>query len=293
MISKFKNILFCYIMFAGLVSSAQTSIQIWGAHPVSNKQNRSQMIVFKAKENPSGISVIICPGGSYSYLDRKNEGTEVARWLNDNNITAFVLYYRVGMNGNQHPAMIQDLQRAMQIVKENSHNYGIDPDKVGVMGFSAGGHLAGMAGTYFDTNFLEEFGITPQVSMRPAFVTMIYPVVSMFNEDIVHQKSRKNLLSRKYSPELAKKTSLEYNVSPDNPPVFLVHCVGDKVVNYLNSVKYADALTEKGVPHVIKLYDESGHGFGINPKKGKGAEQAPLWTQFFIPWLKEIMNVET
>jgi acetyl esterase/lipase len=280
-----NKIIFCFlILLVGTSTLAQESIKIWGDNPVSSKMNQATLTVFKAQENPSGISVIICPGGSYRYLDRKNEGTEVAQWLNDNNITAFVLFYRRGLLGNRHPAMIQDLQRAMQLVKENSQNYGIDPDKVGLMGFSAGGHLVGTAGTYFDINFLEEFGITPQVSMRPAFVTMIYPVISMTNESIVHQKSRRNLLSKTYSPELAQKMSLEYNVRPDMPPVFLVHCVGDKVVDYRNAVNYAAALTEKGVPHVFKLYDEPGHGFGINPKKGRSAG---LWTQFFIPWLEE------
>jgi len=254
--------------------------------------NRSKLAVYKAKENPSGVSVIICPGGSYRYLARKTEGRQVAKWLNDNNITAFVLFYRIGLFGNHYPAMIQDLQRAMQLVKENSEEYGIDPDKVGVMGFSAGGHLVGTAGTYFDRNFMENLHITPSVSMRPAFVTMIYPVVSMTNDSIVHGRSRRNLLSRKYSPELARMMSLEYNVRPDMPPVFLIQCIGDKTVNYHNAENYNTALKEKNIPHFYKLYNEPGHGFGTNPKKGKGAGQAPLWTRLFIPWLEETMHIQ-
>ena len=283
-----KNRSICwFILFAGTSAWAQTTVQIWGDNPASAKQKRTQMIVFEASENLSGISVIVCPGGSYRYLDRRNEGIDVAKWLNDNNVTAFVLYYRRGLLGNRHPAMIQDLQRAMQLVKENSHEYGIAPDKVGVMGFSAGGHLVGTAAAYFDINFLEYFGITPQVSLRPAFVAMIYPVISMTNEEIVHQKSRTNLLPRTHSPALAQKLSLECNARADMPHVFLVHCTGDKVVDYRNSVNYAAALAEKGVVHVLKLYDEPGHGFGINQKKGKGAKQAPLWTRDFIPWMEE------
>ena len=287
-----KNLVIVLLLFAGFSASAQETIQIWGDKPVNRKQNQSQLIVFKAKENPTGAAVIICPGGSYMHLAKKNEGTEVAQWLNDNNITAFVLFYRIGLLGNRHPAMIQDLQRAMQLVKENSEEYGIDTNKVGVMGFSAGGHLVGTAATYFDENFLEEFDITPQVGMRPAFTVMIYPVISMVNDSIVHKRSRKNLLPSAHSPELARKMSLEYNVHSDMPPVFLVQCVGDKTVDYRNAVNYHRALTEKGVPHVFKLYDEPGHGFGVNPKQGKGAGQAPLWTQEFIPWLKEIIDVE-
>ena len=277
-----------FITFIRLSASAQEHVQIWGDNLVSSKMNRSKLVVFKAKENPSGISVIICPGGSYHLLDKKEEGYKTARWLNDNGITAFVLFYRVGRFGNRHPAMIQDLQRAMQLVKENSEEYGIDPDKTGVMGFSAGGHLAGTAGVYFDKNFLEELDITPEVSMRPTFVAMIYPVITMTNDSIVHKKSRKNLLSGIYSPEIAQMMSLERNVRPDMPPVFLIHCKEDKTVDYRNATDYEMALKEKGVPHFFKLYNEPGHGFGVNPKKGRGAGEAPLWTQLFIPWLENI-----
>jgi acetyl esterase/lipase len=259
-------------------------IKIWGDKPVSSKMKRAELVVYKPKENPSGISVIVCPGGSYCYLGRKVEGVEIAKWLNQNNITAFVLYYRVGWFGNHHPAMIQDLQRTMQFVKENSETYSIDPEKVGVMGFSAGGHLVGTASAYFDINFLEELNITPQVSQRPAFTAMIYPVISMTNDSIVHKKSRKNLLTKTYPPELAQMMSLENNVRPDMPPVFLIQCAGDKTVDYRNAENYAVALKKKNVPHFYKLYHEQGHGFGI--RKGKG--EARQWHQWFMNWLKNI-----
>jgi len=280
------------LIFAGWSLLAQETIQIWGDTPSCPKMNRSKLNVFKAPENPSGISVIICPGGSYRLLAKKTEGIEVAQWLNDNNITAFVLFYRVGQFGNRHPAMIQDLQRAMQLVKENSQDYGIDPEKVGVMGFSAGGHLAGTAATYFDINFMEESGITPNVSLRPAFATMIYPVISMINDSVVHKRSRRNLLSSSYQPEMAQMMSLEYHVRPDMPPIFLIHCIGDKTVDYRNAEKYSKALKEKNIPHFYKLYNEPGHGFGINPNKGKGNVEAPLWTQTFIPWLENTMQLQ-
>ena len=282
---------FCFIAFIGLSAYAQKPVHIWGDAPVSPKMNRSKLTVFKPCENPSGISVIICPGGSYKLLDKKGEGYNIAQWLNDNSITAFVLFYRVGSFGNRHPAMIQDLQRAIQLVKENSNEYGINPDRLGVMGFSAGGHLAGTAATYFDKNFLEDLGITPQVSLRPAFVSMIYPVVTMTNDSIVHEKSRKNLLSDTCTPELAQMMSLENNVRADMPPVFLVQCKDDKTVDYRNADNYVIALKEKGVPYFYKLYDESGHGFGIS----KGAGEARLWYQFFIPWLEDSIqqNIHT
>jgi len=285
--NKFKLTIYL-VAFFGLSVSAQESFKIWGDNPNTRKMNRAVMQVFKANENPSGISIIICPGGSYRWLGRQVEGTEIAQWLNQNNITAFVLYYRVGMFGNRHPAMIQDMQRAIQLVKENSEKYGINPEKVGLMGFSAGGHLVGTAGIYFDTDFLEELGITSQVSMRPAFVAMLYPVITMTNEEIVHKRSRKNLLGRNPVPELAQKMSLELNVRPNTPPIFLMQPVGDAVVDYCNAVNFANALTEKKVPHVFHLFDEPGHGFGIR----EGAGEARLWHRLFIPWLEEIMNVD-
>jgi len=275
----------CIILISCLSASAQKTIKIWGNKPLSSKMKRSELVVFKAKDNPSGISVIVCPGGSYCYLGRKVEGTEVAKWLNKNNITAFVLYYRVGMYGNHHPAMIQDLQRTIQLVKENSVAYHIDPDKVGVMGFSAGGHLAGTAGTYFNINFLEELGITPKVSLRPAFTTMIYPVVSMANDSIVHKKSRRFLLSKIYTAELAQMLSLENNVHPDMPPVFLIQCVRDKTVDYRNAENCTVALKEKKVSHFYKLYNDSGHGFGIKKKSG----EAENWIHLFLHWLEDTM----
>ena len=283
-----NNIIFlvCFVVISCFSVSAQKTTKIWGENPLSSKMNKATLQVFKAKENPTGISVIICPGGSYCYLGRNVEGVEIAKWLNKNNITAFVLYYRVGMHGNHHPAMIQDLQRAMQLVKENSEAYNIDPEKVGLMGFSAGGHLVGTANTYFDVNFLEQLEITPQVSMQPAFTAMIYPVISMTNENTVHQKSRKNLLSETYPPELSQMMSLENNVRSDMNPVFLIQCVGDKTVDYRNAENYATALKEKEVAHFYKLYDEAGHGFGV--RKGVGKH----WNLLFIDWLEEIMNVK-
>ena len=289
--TKMKNkiiVLVCFIVAAGLSASAQKTIKIWGENPVSSKMNRAKMLVYKAKENPSGISVIICPGGSYCYLGKNVEGKEIAKWLNKNNITAFVLHYRVGMYGNHHPAMIQDLQRVTQLVKENCATYGIDPNKVGMMGFSAGGHLVGTASVCFDTNFLEELGVTPHVSMRPAFTAMIYPVISMTNDSIVHEKTRKNLLSEIYAPELAQMMSLENTVRADMPPVFLIQCMGDKTVDYRNAESYAAALKEKGALLFYKLYHEPGHGFGIR----KGTGEVRQWYRLFIPWLEKTMQVQ-
>ena len=280
---------FLFIIFSS--ASAQETVKIWDGTEIRNKQ--SELSIFlPEKPNAFGVSVIICPGGSYYWLDMDNEGFSVAKYLNKQGITAFVLRYRTAMHKYHHPAMIQDLQRSIQLVKENSKEYGIDPEKVGLIGFSAGGHLVGTASTYFDKNFLEELGITPQVSLRPAFTAMIYPVISMTNNDIVHKKSRKNLLSKNYCPELAKMLSLEYNVRSDMPPMFIIQCVDDKTVDYRNAVNYEISLKEKTVPYFFKLYDAPGHGFGINPKKTKTSKETPSWQNQFIYWVEETMNIQ-
>ena len=284
--------IFCFILFVGFTVFAQQKIKIFEEKDITNKQKWSELTVFlPEKPNNSGISVIICPGGSYYWLDMNNEGFSVAKYLNKHGITAFVLKYRTAMRNNHHPAMIQDLERAMQIVKTNADKYGISPEKIGVMGFSAGGHLAGTAAIYSDMRFLDmkydtKDSLKPSI-LKPYFAAMIYPVVSMTDEKIVHKKSRKNLLGKNYSAELKQMMSLEKNVSHNMPPIFLLHCTGDKKVDYRNSVVFAEILKANNVKHKFLLLDENGHGghgFGIQPN-GK----ATGWIDEFIAW---VMNIE-
>ena len=267
--------------------ASQHSIKIWNDKNATKKMRHVEMISFFADNNTKGLAVIICPGGSYYYLGIKNEGIKVARWLQKNGITAFVLRYRTGLRKNKHPAMIQDLQRALQLVKENHATYHIDSCKVGVMGFSAGGHLAGTAATYYQTNFMEELGIEPHCSLRPDFVAMIYPVVSM-TDSLAHKKSRRYLLGEHCSPELQQKLSLEQNVHDDMPPVFMIHCRKDKTVDYRNALYYSKALSLKDISYDFTLYDESGHGFGINPN----SHHASSWINNYMLWLRKINMIE-
>jgi len=252
---------------------ALKTIKIWDEAGGNRKKKRSKLFIFLPEQpNHSGISVIICPGGSYFWLDMNKEGIAVAKYLSNQGIAAFVLKYRTAIRGNHHPAMIQDLERAIQIVKANSKEYGINSEKVGVMGFSAGGHLAGTAAIYSENE------------LKPYFAAMIYPVVSM-QDNICHKKSRKNLLGKRYSDELKEKMSLEKNVSTGMPPIFLLHCIGDKTVDYQNSVIFQKALSEKKIKHKFFLLDEcgkGGHGFGINPN-GK----ATGWIDEFLRWILE------
>jgi len=248
-----------------------------------------------------GTAIIVCPGGSYFWLDEQVEGVEVAKWLQGEGICAFVLRYRTAgafdfwsgsrlvYGGHRHPDMISDLQRAIQLVRENASDYGIDPDKVGVMGFSAGGHLVMSSGEYFGTNFLSRYGIEPEVSLRPDFCATIYPVVTL-TEDCVHARSRRGLLGeyRMNNKALRDSLSLEKHVKPDTPPVFLLNCVDDPIVDYRNSELLDNALSEAGVPHLYTQYREGGHGFGGDATK-QGPETS-RWQSLFIEWLNRTLG---
>ena len=279
-------VLFCIEAMSVL---AQQNIKIWDGIEMTRKQKWSKLFIFlPEKEDTLGISVIICPGGSYYWLDMENEGFAVAKYLNEQGIPAFVLKYRTAKRGNHYPAMIQDLERAIQIVKTNSNEYGIHPEKIGIMGFSAGGHLAGTAAIYGDRR-CESENLKDQTSkIKAHFVAMIYPVVSM-EDSICHQKSRKNLLGKNDDEVLKKMMSLEKNVHADMPPIFLLHCTNDKTVDYRNSVVFAKALTAHNVKHKFLLINENvkkGHGFGIKPN-GK----ATNWINDFMKFIK--INITT
>jgi len=283
------RIILLLLSFSSLFNAnvvSQQTISIWETDNTTNRIKHVEIIAYIAENNPNGLSVIICPGGSYRYLAMRKEGTKVAEWLQNNGITAFVLRYRVGFP-NKYPAMIQDLQRAIQYTKTNHSTFGIDTCKLGIMGFSAGGHLAGTAATYYQTNFMEDLGIKTDVSLKPAFVAMIYPVVSM-TEDFTHKKSRHSLLNKHCSPDLLNYLSLEKNVHPGMPPVFMVHCTKDKTVDFRNAQYYNDALIRNGIPCEFIIYNEKGHGFGINPDSSR----APSWINRFIPWLRNIRMMD-
>lgn len=278
-----RIILFLWLGLWVLGGSAQT-LKIWEGTSMTRKQKRSEMTVYlPEKEKNTGVAVILCPGGSYCYLGIGHEGHKVAQWLQSRGIAAFVLRYRVGMYGNRYPAMIQDLQRAIQIVRERVGEWNIDTHKVGVMGFSAGGHLAGTAGMYYQENFMESLGIRPEVSLRPDFIAMIYPVVSM-QDSIVHQKSRRNLLGRNYSLQLAQKMSLEQNVHPGMPPVFLLHCKDDRTVDVRNSEMFGDKLKKEGIDFKELIYNKGNHGFGLTPDK---RADSSVWPEIFEKWMKD------
>jgi len=249
----------------------------------------------------NNVAIIVCPGGSYFWLDKKTEGVGVAEWLQSNGISAFVLEYRVGgiagfithyrllSRGNRYPDMLQDVQRSIQLVRENAEQFGIDPQKLGVMGFSAGGHLTAMSGLFFDNNVLSLVGVKTNVSLKPNFIAPIYPVVSLVDKS-THKRSRRGLLGEGHSisKEMKDSLSLEKHVRADMPPTYLMNCVDDPIVDYHNSELLDSAMTSKNVLHKYLQYKTGGHGFGANPNKT--TKEAIAWREDFINWLKEIIK---
>jgi acetyl esterase/lipase len=232
--------------------------------------------------------VIVCPGGSYFWHDTENEGVKVAEWLQKNGISAFVLNYRTAyvpafifhtrlvVRGNQYPDPQNDLQQSIRYVKNHALLYGIDTTKVGAMGFSAGGHLVMSVAEKYDS---------PR--SRPAFVAPIYPVVSFTNE-CTHKRSRRGLLGeyRKRKTNYREMLSLEKYVPTDCPPVFLVNCVDDPIVDYRNSELLDSALTAQHVRHQYVQFKTGGHGFGASDHKGTA--ECRQWKPMFLKWIQTI-----
>ena len=281
-----------------LTGMAKAQVKIWEGLDISHGR-RVKLTSFLADENPTGAAIIVCPGGSYYWLDKKNEGDTVAMWLQSQGISAFVLEYRAAgipafayrhraiFRGRQHPDMITDAQRALQWVRTHAEEYHINPDKVGMLGFSAGGHLALSTAWFHDHDFLKDAGVENETNLRPAFVGAIYPVVTMV-KPYVHKRSHRGLLSEKHhrDPVMCDSLSLERHVPADCPPVFLANCVDDPVVDYRNSVVLDSALTAAHVDHRYIQFQTGGHSFGASEKRGTA--ECREWKTEFLKWLAEI-----
>lgn len=269
--------LFCY--------SQDKTIYLWRNVKGMEKQP-SVMYMHEPKENKTKTAVIVCPGGSYHHLGLYNEGYCSAKWFSENGITAFMLKYRSNESLYNHPAMLEDIQRAIQIVRENADEFGIDASKVGVIGYSAGGHLVTMAGVFGERfNELEKLGIDTAVSLRPDFVMPIYPVVSM-QDDISHKWSRRSLLGKNQTQERKDLFSMELQVPDNMPPTYIVVCKDDNVVDYNNSLRLYDALLEKNINDCeLHVYEWGKHGFGM--LNGPFMKEFK-WNEPLLEWIKKI-----
>lgn len=234
-----------------------------------------------SKEKSNGTAVIICPGGAYAGMAVKHEGSQMAKWLNGLGITAFVLKYRLpddNIMANKSIGPMQDGQRAIRIVRNRAKEWGIDPKKIGIMGFSAGGHLASTLSTHFNEKVYEPQDTT---SARPDFSLLIYPVISM-DSGITHLGSRWNLLGENPSPELLKHFSNELQVNNQTPPAFLALSIDDDAVPPQNSISYALALKNYKIPCELHMYQSGGHGYGM----GKSANTESTWPEACRKWLE-------
>ncbi len=225
-------------------------------------------------------AIIICPGGSYSILAASHEGSEVAKVFKSWGIVAFVLKYRLPDDSimiTKEIGPLQDAQRAIQLVRQNAAKWNIDPNKIGIMGFSAGGHLASTASTHFKKAVIEN---PSNISLRPDFSVLIYPVIS-FTDSLAHQGSRNNLIGKNPSPEKITEYSNEMQVDSQTPPAFLMHTYDDKTVKVDNSKRYYEALQKNKVVAELRLYEQGGHGFGMYNKT-----TTESWMESLKKWLR-------
>jgi acetyl esterase/lipase len=235
------------------------------------------LTVYRA-EKPNGAAVVVCPGGGYHGL-APHEGKPIAEWLNGIGVTGLVLKYRLGPKYH-HPVMMQDVNRAIRTVRANAANWQLDPHRMGVLGFSAGGHLASTAVTHFDAGKEDADDAIERVSSRPDFGVLVYPVITM-TEPFVHKGSRTNLLGDSPSDELIEFLSSETQVTDQTPPCFLVHSSSDKVVPFQNSMMFAEALEKHHVPVELHVFDHGAHGFGLGGKD----EALSQWPDLCALWM--------
>jgi len=252
---------------------------------IENVQQPTLEVFLPTERYATDKAVIICPGGGYEGLAYDLEGTDIAKWYNTKGITAFVLKYRLPNSKSiitKHKAPLQDVQRAIKYVRYHSEKWNIAKNKIGIMGFSAGGHLAASLGTHYTTETVTE-DLINTTNARPDFMVLAYPVISM-NSNHTHKGSRENLLGNEPNNDLVDFYSNELNVDKNTPPTFIVHCGDDDVVSVSNAILFYQALQKENIPAEMHIYPKGGHGFGLGI--GKGNLQS--WTDRLYEWLKEL-----
>jgi len=299
---KLRGILLISLLFLSTALPAR-KIHIWEGTPVNAAHVTLTPYLPEVPDGGKPVpAVIVCPGGSYFWLDVVHEGRMVSEWLQEQGFAAFLLEYRTAgwfnftfrtrsfLSGHHYPEMVEDIQRAISIVREDAASFGVDPERVGTMGFSAGGHLVMLSAELWDTDYLAPLGVESHSSLRPDFVAPIYPVVTLEDRDFVHSRSRRGLLGveREYDASLRDLLSVERHLSDTTPPVFLLNCVDDPIVDYRNSVLLDSALTANKVPHSYVQYQTGGHGFGAD--RQKFSEETSLWQETFIRWFKKLFS---
>lgn len=279
--------LLCLLALFCTVATEPTKLPLWpdkapGSHGDQPEDQPWLDVWLAPRDQANGAAFVIAPGGGYGGLALDHEGVQVARYMNSLGVAAFVLHYRLGAKGYHHPTQLLDVQRAIRLVRSKAGEYAIDPGRVGILGFSAGGHLASMAATMFDER---PEGATndaiDQLSARPDVACPTYPVISM-SEDFAHQGSRRNLLGAQDTDELARHVSTELRVTDKTPPIFLFQTDDDTVVPAENAVHFYLACRKHHVPAELHVYAHGPHGVGLM----QGDPVLGTWTEHLAAWLR-------
>ncbi|MDR3459321.1 MAG: alpha/beta hydrolase [Verrucomicrobiae bacterium] len=290
MILALKNLLAVAIVFSSVLLSRaemQTPVPLWpagapGALGTNSYDIPTLTAYLPDATNATGAALVICPGGGYAHL-APHEGNDYALWLNQHGITCFVLKYRLGLNGYRHPAMLQDAARAVRWVRAHADDYKLDVERVGIMGSSAGGHLAATLLTHFDAGNPDAADVIERQSSRPDLGILCYAVITMGK--FTHQGSHNYLLGTNAPPELETALSNELQVSSNTPPCFIWTTFEDKTVPMENSMMFAAALRKNHVPFALHIYEKGGHGMGLKDKP-PFAHPHP-WAGDCLFWLNE------
>ena len=303
---KFLLIVFAATFFCYVSGYAQEYKLLWPSGNIPNYKKTAEVekrdttgivrislvqqpgieVYLPSKQSANGQAIVICPGGGYGILAYDWEGTDIAKWLNSKGIAAIVLKYRLpNSKSNVVPQLspLLDAQRALRTVHANAQKWNIKKNQIGIMGFSAGGHLASTAGTHFDNGDANAADSVDRLTSRPDFMILMYPVISM-SKTYMHQGSRNNLIGANPDSALAKYYSNDLQVTKETPPTFIVHAYNDAAVSVRNSLLFYNALIENGVNASLHIFPQGGHGIRLYDNPGS----TELWTNLLELWLKEM-----
>lgn len=284
----------CVIMLVGSgvsFAAAADPIRLWegdapGALGKEPKDIPSLTPFLPAADKSSGTAIVVCPGGGYGGL-AGHEGEGYAKWLADNGVAAFVLKYRLGSGGYRHPVMLNDVSRAIRMVRARAVEWKLDPKRIGVMGSSAGGHLASTAVTHFDAGKADAEEVIERQSSRPDFGVLCYAVISM-EDGVTHGGSKANLLGPKPDPKLVELLSNEKQVTKETPPCFVWSTGDDKAVPVTNSLRFVTALQQNGIAYDFHVYQKGPHGIGLSEgRNGIPANDVHPWGKDLLYWLRQ------
>lgn len=288
-----RSVLFAIVLVGCCVRfvSAADPIRLWeGAAPGALGQADHDIPTITpylpAADKSSGTSIVVCPGGGYGHL-AGHEGEGYAKWLADNGVAAFVLKYRLGSKGYRHPVMLGDVSRAIRLVRARAAEWKLDPQRIGVMGSSAGGHLASTAVTHFDAGKADAADAVERQSSRPDFGILCYAVISM-EDGVTHGGSKANLLGKDPDPKLVELLSNEKQVTKNTPPCFVWSTQEDKAVPVTNSLRFVAALQQNGIAYDFHVFQKGPHGIGLSEgKNGAAAGDIHPWGKDLLFWMRQ------